>query len=208
MRSDLEHNYVPWINHALRKIQDDHDWECMLDLPEVTINQGGMSAALPADFKSLTSERYPIAVGIPGGSEKFPCSITTLAKTQRYRATTFFPPLTTTQYAGRTGIPVYLQREGDGVQLKLTAPAAETLIFSVSCYRYLPHLKEDGDQNDLTVSYEEMVEARVKARAFARVNEYAELVPAHETAYLMRLREAKATDFRRARQGRALRMGG
>lgn len=208
MRSDLEHNYAAWINRGLRKIQQDEDWGPMRSRVFVSISTGQSSVSLPAEFKAFTSEQFPIHVRNSSGAELFPCDLITFEKSKRYRATTFFPPLTATQFAARSGVPVYLDQDGETFSLNLAAPAAENLEFLASCYAFQPDLAQETDTNFLTRSYPDLVEARVKATAFSRVNEFAEMVPALEAQYRQYLREAKSADVRQYRQGRPLRMGG
>jgi len=208
MRDDLSHNYDEWINRGLRKIQQDEDWTPMRVRPVLTIGMGESSVPLPDNFKSLTSEQNPVTVRRPGETESFPCEITSFERTKRLRATTFFPPLTTTQYAARSGVPVYLEPAGELMLLCVTAPAAETLEFLVSMYAFVPDLVNDLDENFLTRRYPTLVENAIKAIAFSRINEL-DTAAAFESAYRNPLlKEAKIDDFRRQRQGRPMRMGG
>lgn len=207
-RSDLEHNYGRWINQAIRKVQQDRDWGCMRDRREVSFAHGALTATMPDNYKALTEEQFPIHVRSSTFQEYLPCEVVSYEKATRYRSSTYYPPILTTTLSARRGVPVFVEQLRDAFWLTLTAPAAEALVFQVSYYGFLPDLAADGDSNHLTREYPEMVEAKVKALAFGRVNEFKEMVEPNEILYTTRSREAGIDDFRRSNQGRKLRMGG
>jgi hypothetical protein len=206
-RSDLEHRYVSFINRSLRKLQQDQDWARTKTIIEVTIPQLEESVSLPADFKAMTQEQFPVMVRSQDNQTWLPCPLQSEEYCLRYQATTFYPPSQISQFMARAGVTVFTRRDLNGDTLRIGLPAAEDLKFRVSYFRFLPDLVEDKDDNFLTREYEDLVEHRILATAFASINDV-EMTAAHETLFAKALRESAIDDSRRTSQGRPLRMGG
>ena len=169
------------------------------DVGDVSVSAGSSVVSLPSDFKELTLDRYPIRVRAQGSTSSSPVVVTTRDTIKSY-------PLS----SKLTYLPLSIRNDRTGNwSIFLDDPASEAMVFEVSYFRYLPKLEADGDYNDLTVSYEDMVETKVKATAFARINEFQDLAGPLEAAYLSTLLpEAIRIDERKSRSGRVYRMGG
>jgi hypothetical protein len=162
---------------------------------------------LPSNLKSLTSEQYPIHVRTPADTGWLPCAVESEEHILRYRATSFFPPTLISQFAARSGVSVFVRDDVNGKTLNLPAPAAQTLVFRVSFLGFTPPLVEDTDENFLTRDYADLVEPRVMALAFRRINDR-EAAMVHEEAYEKALRRKVISAAKNKNQGRPMRMGG
>jgi len=76
----------------------------------------------------------------------------------------------------------------------------------VSHFRFTNDLVNDSDTNFLLQDYPDLVESKVKAIAFASLND--PIMASFESLAAGQLSEAVITDNRRQYRGRALRMGG
>lgn len=193
-RSDKEAvEYPLWINRGLRKIQSDENFACMSRRLDVRINAGESSAALPEDFKELKVEgsRSPVARFHESSGFEEPWDVVTREYALRHphRA-------------------MWLGFDGASGLWTVNVPPTETggVVFRLNYYEFLPDLIGDGESNYLTVNYPELVEARIKAIAFAALAD--PIAVSFEQLAVTRLREAKADDHRRATRGRVFRMGG
>ncbi len=204
-RTDKEHRYADWIRQALRKVQQDVSWNCMRRSNNVTITSGSLNVALPADFKEFTPERTP--VHIVSGNTFLPVLVTTfeeMAAANAGRERLIIHP-----GSGRSdSVPVYLSYETPmaNPHLNMFDGASETINFRISYFGFLPDFTDDADQNFLSVNYTQMVEAKVKAVAFAAIND--PLAADFEVLYDNTRRLAEVDDARRRYQGRTLQMGG
>ena len=76
----------------------------------------------------------------------------------------------------------------------------------MSHFRFVDELVNNTDTNFLLKDYPELVESKLKAIAFAALND--PLTSSFEALAAGQLSEAVITDHRRQNRGRALRMGG
>lgn len=206
-RSDCETLYEGWINRALRKIQQDLDLRAGRSKVTADIPAGETSVILPADFKCLTSERYPVYLAADTAGGPYPCDVVSREHAINLQASAW--PSAINRTNARYGTFVFLDIEDDFTgltSLNVVQPASQDLSFTVSCYKFLAPLEEDAEENVLTTEYEDLVESKVKAVAFSAIND--PLAGSFEQLYRMRLTEAAIDDSRRLRQGRPLRMGG
>jgi hypothetical protein len=204
-RTDLEASYPRWINRALKRIQQDHDWSFAKSVLTVVVDSGTSTEALPSTFKCLSSERTPIYItaGL-GETTPRPCYVVSYEHTQNLKGAAW---PSSAGSGSSTGTYVFLQRASTGiVSLRLAETAPSNITFAVSAYSFLPDLAADDDENILTTDYEDLVEAKLKSIAFATVND--PLAADYENLYRLRLQEAIRDDYLRTHKGRAIRMGG
>jgi hypothetical protein len=201
MRDDLSEFHEAWINQALREICQDVSFNCMRTSDTVTISSGTSSALLPANFKELTPSRPPIhLVGTDGALS--PVDVTRREDIIKLRSV-FRSPIATSQ-TGST--QVFIENNGESWTLNIIGDADSDTAFDVSYFRILPDLEDDDDSNYLTTTYEDLVESKLKAIAFAKVND--PLSTFWETKYEIAKRRASGDDARRWTRGRRLQMGG
>jgi len=210
-RSDKETLWYPiWINRALRKIQSDETFSFMRNRSDVVIAQGTSSIALPARFKQLTAEQYPVTVIDPtmgtGPLAELPCEVTSREDMISYRASTYVPSRPANVRGRLSGLPVWIENTAAGWTLNIIDTAAEALTFRVSHFAFLADLAADSDSNYLTTNYPELVENKIKAIAFAAIND--PIAAQFEAMAARLLSDAVLDDRRRTYRGRALRMGG
>lgn len=210
-RSDKETLWYPiWINRALRQIQSLETFSCMKSRSDVTVASGASSAALPARFKQLTPEQYPISVLDPtlgaGVSSEVPCEVTSREDVVAHRASTFVPSRPANVRGRLSGLPVWIENTANGWTLNIIDTADGALTFRVSHFAFLPDLAADSDTNYLTINYPGLVENKVKAIAFAALND--PIAAQFEAMAARLLSDAVLDDNRRMYRGRALRMGG
>lgn len=201
MRDDLAEFHKDWINRGLREICQDASFNCMRTSAEVTIESGTSFVSLPADFKELTPARSPVhLVGTDGALS--PVDVTRREDIIKLRAT-FLSPVASAR-SGSTD--VFLSNNGETWTLNLLDEATSDTTFDVSYFRILPPLEADDASNYLTRTYEDLVEAKVKAIAFSQVND--PITAAWETKYELAKRRAVSDDTRRWTRGRRTQMGG
>jgi hypothetical protein len=177
-RADKEPRYTLWVNRAIRALQTSQNWECMRDRQSVTITAGTFTANLPANYKEVTAENYPVTVVDPttvltGILQELSCELTSREKMTQYRSLSWVASRPTTSQGRLSGLPVYIQRDPSTKLHTLnTVVAVDTdTVFKVSFYGYVPDLVLDADTNDFLLNYPELVENRVKAIAFAAIND-------------------------------------
>jgi hypothetical protein len=173
LRNDL--SYDGFINDALREIQNRRSWSFMRTRATVTLPAGQTSVALPSDYKELQNVRPAITLAIqdpavPGGAVAKPVNVVT--ESQQVRSAwnfdlTMFPLMSVfiTQESDQT-VPGALVNT-----LGIAIPGTQDLVFTVRYYRFLPDLVADGDTNQFTIQYPEMVELKAKTKAFNRIND-------------------------------------
>jgi hypothetical protein len=201
MRDDLSEFHKAWINQALREICQDISFNCMRTSSTVTITSGNSSTLLPADFKELTPARPPVhLIGTDGALS--PVDVTRREDIIKLRAV-FRSPVATS-LTGST--QVFIENDGQSWTLNLIDDADSDTDFDVSYFRILPNLEDDDDSNYLTITYEDLVESKLKAIAFAKVNDPVSTF--WEGKYELAKRRASGDDARRWTRGRRLQMGG
>jgi len=202
-RQDLADEYGAWVNRALVAIQADNSYNCMRHLGSVTITSGTSSVRLPADFKEFVPAQGAIAVTDATVTNRSlqPCELVTREKLIRIRSSTILAPTVFDR-----GLQVFETTDGDTAFLNTLDAAPQDLLFTISYFRYLPPLAADDDQNYLTRTYEDMVQARTKAVAFSVIND--PLEGAELAKYEIHRRKAVTHDARLRTQGRINRMGG
>lgn len=201
MRDDMAEFFTAWINQGIREICQDVSFNCMRHLDEVTIESGSSFVTLPSDFKELTPARPPIhLVGTDG--KLSPVDVTRREDIIKLRAT-FLSPVASAQ---RGSTEVYLSNNGESWTLHLLDQATSDTTFNVSYFRILPALADEDDLNYLTMTYEDMVKAKIKAIAFAEVND--PIAGGWEAKYEVAKVRASADDSKRWTRGRRLQMGG
>lgn len=210
-RPDMSYKYLPWINRALRKIQQDYSWNCMRHAIEVTITSGTGSVALPSDFKELTPEKSPVmlkSIETAGRTRFYPSRVGTFEDISRKDAYLLYPYAPQAVVTDKYGIPVYLSIDDQASvwTLNIVGTTNQDITYRVSYFRFLPQLKENTDENFLTREYEEMVEVKLKATAFMSLND--PVAGDFEALYVRMAQLARATDELRRFQGRTLRIGG
>lgn len=195
-RDDLAASYTSFLNEAQREICGRRSWTFMRDEADVTVLNGASSAALPANFKELSSSKTPIhAVGSDGVS-LVPCDVVT--REQRIRRNVIYPLVISNTPR------LYIDWTVQPPILNLFATATENLVFNVSYFGYMADLSADGDHNALTDSYPEMLLAKAKAIAFGRVNDPA-VVDAEEY-FQLKFDDARREDSYKALAGLQMRM--
>jgi len=178
-RADKEPRYTLWVNRAIRALQTSQNWECMRDRQQVTITTGTSVVNLPANYKEVTAENYPVTVvdpntySSPGILQELSCELVSREKMTRYRSLSWVvsgPVVSQTRVAG---LPVYIERDPSTKRhtLNIVGNADTDTVFKVSFYGYVPDLVLDADTNDFLLNYPELVENRVKAIAFAAIND-------------------------------------
>ena len=166
----------------------------------VTITANTSSVRLPDDFKEFVPDVGGIAVNDPNEQVGLqPCDLVTREKLLRTRSS-----LNTN--LGIIGLQVYETTDGDISSLNIFDTAGQDLTFTIAYFRYLPKLAADTDQNYLTRTYEDMVQARVKAVAFSVIND--PLEAAELAKYELHRKKAVIHDSRLRTNGRVNRMGG
>lgn len=209
-RSDKETVWYPkWINRALRKIQTDVSFACMKSRASLQMAPGASSVNLPANFKELTAEQYPVTIidpSLPGIAAELPCTVTSREEMVAYRASTYVPTQASNVRGRLSGLPVYLDRTSTDWTLNVQGPAEEGLDLRVSYYGFLAELVNNSDTNYFLLNYPDLVENKVKAIAFTSLNDPAASLFESMAAKL--LAEAVLDDKRRLNRGRVLRMGG
>jgi hypothetical protein len=210
-RADKETVWYPiWINRALRKIQTDVSFSCMRGRATVTIPANQTSAALPARFKELTAEQYPVTMANPslgsGAAAEVPCEVVSREHLTTFRVSGLLPARQANALGSLSGYPVWVEYAPAGWTLNILDPASEELNFSVSHHAFLPDLVADGDTNYLTLNYPDLVENKIKAIAFMSLND--PIAAQFEAISAKLLREATLDDERRRTRGRVYRMGG
>jgi hypothetical protein len=173
LRNDL--SYDTLVNAALREIQNRRSWSFMRTRAMVTLPAGQTSVALPADYKELQNVRPAVTLAIqdpavPGGAVAKPVNVVT--ESQQVRSAwnfdlTLFPLMTVfiTQESSQTTPGTLINTLG------IVIPGTQDLVFNVRYYRFLPDLVADGDSNQFTIQYPEMVELKAKTKAFNRIND-------------------------------------
>lgn len=209
-RADKEVVFYPlWVNRALRKIQSDTSFSFMRTRADIAVTAGSASAALPASYKELTPELYPVTVVDPslvGPFSELPCELTSREKILSYRASTFVPSLPANVRGRLAGLPVWLENTPSGWTLNLIDGLTSDVTFRVSHYGFLSDLAAETDTNALLTNYPDLVENKVKAIAFSSINDPIASMFEANAAKLMA--EAVLDDKRRGWNGRPLRMGG
>lgn len=206
-RSDKETIWYPiWINRALRRIQMSANFSGMKQRLSYTIPSGQSSVLLGAQFKELTPELSPITIvdpSLPAGSQEVPCEVTSREALTSYRASTNVA-MTPPSVPGR--VSVFIENTSAGWTLNVNFVTDTALNFKVSHFRFVDELVNNTDTNFLLKDYPELVESKLKAIAFAALND--PLTSSFEALAAGQLSEAVITDHRRQNRGRALRMGG
>lgn len=210
-RPDMNYKYMIWINRALKKIQQDYSWGCMRTSGNVVIQAGTSSVRLPADFKEFTPEYTPIHLIVgdtPGKMRYYPVELSTFERVARADSYLLFPYTPQQMISEKFAVPLWMTLEGDNQEafLNILALPQQELTYRVSYYRFLPRLETDAQDNFITREYEEMVEAKLKATAFASLND--PLAADFEGLYVGMAKLARGADELRRFQGRTLRMGG
>lgn len=202
-RGDLTDQYGDWINRALKAIQADNSYNCMRHSTDVEIAGSESSVKLPADFKEFVPDIGGISVvdALATSRGRMPCDLVTEEKLIRTRAASGLP-----SSVWGNGLQVFATTDGDNTFLNILDIASGTLTFTIKYFRYLPSLAADTDQNFLTRTYEDMVQARVKAVAFSLIND--PLEAAELTKYEIHRKKAVIHDARIRAIGRINRMGG
>lgn len=200
MRDDLAEFYKDWVNQSIREICQDASFNCMRHLAQVTIPASSSSVALPNDFKELTPARTPIhLVGTDG--KLSPVDVTRREDIIKIRAT-YLSPIATSLTGS---IDVYLSSDADGWTLNLLDATTTAATFAVSYFRILPAIEAETDGNYLTRTYEDMVKSKLRAIAFAEVND--PIAASWEAKYELAKRRAVGDDARRWAKGRKTQMG-
>lgn len=214
-RSDLTATLPAIINEALREIQRRRSWVVMHNVGNFTIPNGSSNKSLLTDdtptatnFKELTIETSPIH--LKGSDEVYtPCEVWTREKVLRRQARLISNSLLYSVYSHpnntrRVQVPVYIDWEAGTPFINVLFSASSALQFAVSYFGYLADLSADGDRNELTDSYPEMVVNKSKAIAFAAVND--PMTEEFEVLYEKTFKEAAAQDAYKAVAGLDLRM--
>jgi hypothetical protein len=212
-RIDKEYLYIPWINQALRSIQTEESWECMRtrNTPQapLVMQAGSSTVSLPSNFKELTSEQYPISVRDANATSvlaELPCEVISREKLVTYRSSAYIPPIPANLRGRLDGLPVWVELVNGGWTLNVLDVAAQNISFIVSYYGFLPELAVDNDTNWFLNNYPELVMNKIKAIAFAAIND--PIAATFEKLWRAQIQSAKADDSRRKNRGRVFRMGG
>lgn len=209
-RSDKETVWYPvWINRALRRIQMSSNFSGMKQRMPFTIVAGQSSVLLGTQFKELTPELSPVTVvdpSLPATHSELPCEVTSRENLINYRAAANVPTIPPNVRGRLSGLPVFIENTSTGWTLNIAGTADEDIHFKVSHFRFLDELTNDSDTNFLLKDYPDLVESKVKAIAFAALND--PIMASFEALSAAQMSEAVLTDNRRQNRGRVLRMGG
>lgn len=209
-RADKETVWYPiWINRAIRRIQMSSNFSAMKARSPITIVAGQSSALLGSQFKELTPELSPVTVvdpSLPATHSELPCEVTSRESLINYRAAANVPTIPPNVRGRLSGLPVFLENTSSGWTINIAGIADEDINFKVSHFRFSDDLVNDSDTNFLLQNYPDLVENKVKAIAFAALND--PLAASFENLAAAQMSEAVLTDNRRQNRGRALRMGG
>lgn len=218
MRDDLVALYPGFINEALTEIQRRRSWQCMRAVNFFTILNGASTVSLlTADgavatrFKELSIGKSPVHLQFTqaGSTLLTPCDVWPREKLLRRQARLISNSLLYSVYSNpsvalRTQVPVYVDWQAGQPVLNILFPAQSDLPFSVSYYGYLADLAANGDSNEFTLHYPEMVVNKAKAIAFAAIND--PMASDLELLFEKKFTEAAAQDAYQAVAGMDLRM--
>lgn len=207
-RPDKEESgwYTKWTNRALRRIQQDRNWNFMRTTAQVTVTSGNSSVSLPANFKELASERPAVFVQQEGSSNPWvPVKVTSRSYADSHNTDLYWPA--SWSASSPSYFEVFIEQAADGTwTLNLVADVNEDVVFRIQYFAFADDLSADGDSNYLTNNYEEMVEAKVKEIAFTSIND--PIATDFMAIYRSHRAEAWRDDQARKHGGRRLRMGG
>ncbi len=204
-RDDLVGDYPNWANQGILSIQQDNNWNCMRSKGDVTILTGTTSVRLPADFKELTPKRTPVTlVDQQNGGRSLPCDVRFEEDIER-TASCLTVPCDSVPFVC-DGPDVFLTNDGNQWFLNILDVASTDLLFRVKYFRFLPKLLNDTDSNHLTVTYPEMVKAKVRAVGFEEIGDTE--AATSEATYELKKTKALIHDKKAWLAGRRLQMGG
>lgn len=192
-RNDLSASYGTFINTAQDEICRRRSWLGMLKNATVTISTGNSSVNLPSDFKELAPGRTPVHYTDPVTG--YLIDVEVMNRNQRIRRAVLFP---------LTGYRVFIDYTTTPRKLNMYDTATENIPFDVTYFGFPAALVNDSDSNFLTTDFPEMLISKVKAIAFAAINDgmAGDFAKLFEEQFM----ENRRNDSYQAVAGRTLRM--